>query len=886
MILNKTIKILNWNARSLKANENELFNFLTVNNVHIAIITETFLKPNIKLKYDPNYVVHRYDRIQGSGGGVAIVIHRRIKHRALPHLETKVIETLGIEVQTELGILFIAAAYLPFQCTRELKNYFKGDLQKLTRNRSKFFIIGDFNAKHRSWNNSQSNSNGKILFNDCSSGYYSILSPNSPTCFSSVRNPSTIDLVLTDQSHVCSDLITHADFDSDHLPITFSLSHESVLNPMSSVFNYNKANWERYKTHIERNFNNELDLQNEVNIDSALEALKCAIVDARNYSVPKAQVKFDSPIIDENLQLLIRLKNVRRRQYQRSRDPVFKTIYKDLQKEIKHRFTLLRNQNFETKVEKLKPYSKPFWKLSKILKKPSKPIPVLKDGERFLVSNEQKAQRLAQQFESVHNSNLNFVSPIENEVTRQFDLISSQNFLPAEIIETNLNEIKSIIKNFKNMKAPGDDGIFNILIKHLPESTMEFLVKIFNCCFKIAYFPKLWKNAKITPILKPDKNPAEVSSYRPISLLSSISKLFERIILNRMMSHINENSIFANEQFGFRHGHSTTHQLLRVTNMIRANKSEGYSTGAALLDIEKAFDSVWHKGLIAKLQTFNFPIFLIKILKNYLTDRTLQVVYQNSKSDRFPVRAGVPQGSVLGPVLYNIFTSDLPDLPPGCTKSLFCDDTSISVKGKSLRVICSRLQKSLDIFSSYLQKWKISPNASKTQMIIFPHKPRASFLKPNNNHVVKMNGVILSWSDKVKYLGLIYDKKLIFKEHIESIQAKCIKYTRCLYPLINRNSKLCLKNKLLIYKQIFRPAMLYAVPIWSSCCSTRKKTLQRIQNKILKMILKRPPWFGTLELHRLTGVEPLEAMSNKIINNFRQKSLQSSIATISSLYSQ
>ena len=213
------------------------------------------------------------------------------------------------------------------------------------------------------------------------------------------------------------------------------------------------------------------------------------------------------------------------------------------------------------------------------------------------------------------------------------------------------------------------------------------------------------------------------------------------------MSHINENSIFADEQFGFRHGHSTTHQLL--TNMIRANKSEGYSTGAALLDIEKAFDSVWHKGLISKLQTFNFPIFLIKILKNYLTDRTLQVVYQNSKSDRF-VRAGVSQGSVLGPVLYNIFTSDLPDLPPGCTKSLFCDDTSISVKGKSLRVICSRLQKNLDIFSSYLQKWKISSISSKTQMIFFSHKTRASGEKEFQKHWERFSTFA---SRKKKYLN-------------------------------------------------------------------------------------------------------------------------------------
>ena len=115
---------------------------------------------------------------------------------------------------------------------------------------------------------------------------------------------------------------------------------------------------------------------------------------------------------------------------------------------------------------------------------------------------------------------------------------------------------------------------------------------------------------------------------------------------------------------------------------------------------------------------------------------------------------------------------------------------------------------------------------------------------------------------------------------------KCNIHKKCLYPLINRNSTLCLKNKMLIYKQIFQPAMLYAVLIWTSSCATRRKLLQRIQNKILKMILKQPPWFSTNELHRLTHAETLEDMTNKIISNFRQKSLQSSIATISSLYEQ
>jgi len=215
---------------------------------------------------------------------------------------------------------------------------------------------------------------------------------------------------------------------------------------------------------------------------------------------------------------------------------------------------------------------------------------------------------------------------------------------------------------------------------------------------------------------------------------------------------------------------------------------------------------------------------------------------------------------------------------------LFANDTGLSAKGRSLRVICSRLQKSLDIFSSYLQKWKISPNASKTQLIIFPHKPKALYLKPSSRHVVTLRGVPINWSDEVKYLGLMLDKNFTFKNHIEGIQAKCNKYVKCLCPLTNRKSKLCLKNKLLIFKQIFRPAMLYAVPIWTSCCNTRKKALQRIQNKILKMILRLPPWYSTNELHRISNVETLEQMSNKIINNFRQKSLQSSIATINALY--
>ena len=150
---NKSIEFLNWNARSLFSNEDEFFNFLRTHNIDVAVITETFLKPCHSLKSDPNYKIYRNDRLKGAGRGVAIAIRGRIKHKLLPSFNTRVIETLGIEIEINMGKFIIIVAYLPFQCNGEQNIFFKGDLQKFTRNKTKFFIIGDFNSKHRSWNN-------------------------------------------------------------------------------------------------------------------------------------------------------------------------------------------------------------------------------------------------------------------------------------------------------------------------------------------------------------------------------------------------------------------------------------------------------------------------------------------------------------------------------------------------------------------------------------------------------------------------------------------------------------------------------------------------------------------------------------------------------------
>lgn len=197
---------------------------------------------------------------------------------------------------------------------------------------------------------------------------------------------------------------------------------------------------------------------------------------------------------------------------------------------------------------------------------------------------------------------------------------------------TTPKEISSILRSLKNKKAPGLDKIPNIALKNITKKAKILLTKIINAILKFGIFPLCWKSASIVPVFKPGKNPNLAESYRPISLLSSISKIAEKVILNRINKFLNQNNIIQNEQFGFRKGLSTDHALIRIAEKIQTSFNEDKSTVAVLLDKEKAFDSVWHDGMIFKLIELNTPAYLIKLIKNYLNDRTFCVCINGNYS--------------------------------------------------------------------------------------------------------------------------------------------------------------------------------------------------------------------------------------------------------------
>lgn len=402
----------------------------------------------------------------------------------------------------------------------------------------------------------------------------------------------------------------------------------------------------------------------------------------------------------------------------------------------------------------------------------------------------------------------------------------------------------------------------------MPKKAIIFITYIFRACINLAYFPDRFKHAKVIAIPKPGKDPTSPNSYRPISLLSSLSKLLEKIVQTRIKEFMSLNNILPSVQFGFREGHSTNHQLLRVTNHIRRNCINGKSTGMLTFDVEKAFDGVWHKGLLHKMFKLNFPLYLVKLVKSFLYNRSFLVAINDEKSNIFNIVAGVPQGSVLSPTLYNIYTSDLKIVSSNCEMALFADDTAIYSSAKNPSKILKNLNSASKCLTDYCVKWKIKLNASKTQATFFTKRRSERFLPDDE---VSINNSKIPWKNDLKYLGVTLDKKLTFSKHIELSAEKTLKYIGILYPLINRKSKLSRFNKLTLFKTVFQSILLYASPIWGNCAECHLKKLQIVQNKCLKIILNLPYDYPTVEVHKMSKIPFIKDQITKINHQFVNK---------------
>nr|XP_015840350.1 PREDICTED: RNA-directed DNA polymerase from mobile element jockey-like [Tribolium castaneum] len=347
-------------------------------------------------------------------------------------------------------------------------------------------------------------------------------------------------------------------------------------------------------------------------------------------------------------------------------------------------------------------------------------------------------------------------------------------------------------------------------------------------------------------IHKTGKPGTDPQNYRPISLLTNLSKIAEKTILEKLKTIIEQKETIPEEQHGFRYKHGTGTQIIRITETILKAKNQGKSTGAVFMDISNAFDKVWHQGLIYKLIKMEIPIALTKLIASYLQNRKFYVRINEETFEIEKASAGVPQGSLLEPILYNLYTSDIPKRKD-TTLGLYADDTAILAHGKTTLKITKRLQLHLNKLTRWYKKWRIKINKEKTQAIIFEYKMKREYPREK----VKINNVNIKRQDKVKYLGIIMERYLKFNKHIEETGEKAKKIKGYLYPLIHRKSKLNRELKVRIYKSIIRPVMTYGSEVL--ILNTKEIiTLERIQSKILREAIDAPWYIRNTEIRELT----------------------------------
>lgn len=809
-------------------------------------------------------------------GGVAMLIHQRFRVRNILRL-CGPIDAIFADVFLDNAWVTFGSVYVHPKCSDLLP------LSRILLGRGHFFVGGDFNARHVRFGDFSPNALGVLLGSLIDNTGIHVLSPPTPTCFRSA-NGSFIDKFITDPLPLFSySPISLLPSFSDHSGIGISLHvgacgidtrNGFLLRQFSFA---NVAGMNRYLEFELASLN--LPLHSGL-LPGDLEFVAGRVADvfsrAADRYVPVSFVRVDSAILSgATLSIRRSLRREQRRLHRFVRDglpfPAVSTV--------RNNVFLFRQMLLDSiRVDLCSHYRRAMADTTSIrhayrtvithtgYRKRSKcPDVIYSDDSKShgLSGSAQIADGFCRHFAANHRLTVDNASPMDLPVGRFVESLRSADFFipfsttlsPSISDHVRLNEINSslphsqvgiltsaeevagVIHRVAPKKSTGPDGMPYYLFKHFSPRIILFLTVLFNHLLSRSHFPSAWKHSIVTPIPKPGRDPSVISNWRPISNLSCVSKIFERIIAERLLSHIGTLNIFGT-QFGFLRGLSTNHALGQLQSAIDAGLNCGHFTTLVSLDLRAAFDTVWHDGVVYKMGTLGFSSFLSKLILSFLSGRTFSVRHGSHVSSAEPMPSGTPQGSVCSPILFNLFMSDIP-IDDFVKTIQYADDTSLHCTSDSPGRVQNALNLHLIRLSRFFSRWKLLLNENKTELVIFlgfAREASRSLRRRFQNLSISINGFLLRPKARLRFLGLIMNRNNRFVHHVDHALAKARKSYFALRPMF-RSQLIDPVVKCNLYKIYVRPVITYASAIWARPVSLSSHQMERLRS-FERMVLR------------------------------------------------
>lgn len=804
--------ILQWNCRSLKTKriwlDQSLFNEAT-----IIMLQETFLDEHHNFNFK-NKINYREDR-NSHGGGLLIAVSKEIPSIKIdinpPDSEN---EILCVKVKFEGKWIQLMNIYSP-------KGIFNSNwLNFVTSNiQDTCIIAGDFNIHHPYLGSSKKSKDGDKVMNWVDDNNLVLLNSSTPTHITFGKASSLIDLTLstTELAIALETYVSEENYDSDHHVIITKLPHSPKNETVRK-----RINWINFRPQI----NKKLENNKNITLNGIIDDFKSTI---ETNTVAAKQTKVDTPPFwTMKCTALLKKKRYLLKRAKRNINGSEWMEYKKTAAQLRFLIKSL-SKNYWDKVCKEAGDNKSIYKILKSLKS-KKEISQESTSSNGIIK--------------IDNTTLTSKQSQANEFILKYAKNDNQHQLPLDFNNGDdklkgsfrKEEFYQVIKNMKN-RSPGPDGITTKMIKELSQENMDKILDVLNVLWDKGEVPEGFKSSIIVPIKKLNKNPEDINSYRPISLTSVLSKIFEKLVTKRLTDFIIENKVLNPFHFGFIQGRGCEEAQTAIYTSILKARVEKKFVMLIAIDLREAYDSVWLAGLVLKCLMMGLSGFTVKWIEEFLQGRKAKVRWKNIFSVEKTINKGVPQGSVISPVLFTIYLRDIFTKIPNHTQAVvFADDVSLIVTAESLEALKLNCNETLTSVESWCDEWKMKIQTSKSILMDLSNK------REKLNFEVTVRGEKIPWVNNAKILGIWFSPNLNFRTHVEKTREKAIKQLNILRAIGGTGWGVRSYHLLEIANACIRSILDYAPLILMSTSEVNKKKLETTYNSMLRFALGLPKW--------------------------------------------